>query len=51
MKDADLIQLLAPLIADLGLECLGIEYAPSDGNSLLRLYIDAADRPVTLDDC
>ena len=51
MKDEDLIQLLTPIIADLGLECLGIEYAPSRGNSLLRLYIDAADRPVTLDDC
>jgi ribosome maturation factor RimP len=51
VKDEDLIQLLTPIIADLGLECLGIEYAPSRGNSLLRLYIDAADRPVTLDDC
>jgi len=51
VKDEDLIQLLTPIIADLGLECLGIEYAPSRGNSLLRVYIDAADRPVTLDDC
>jgi ribosome maturation factor RimP len=51
VKDEDLIQLLTPIIADLGLECLGIEYAPSRGNSLLRVYIDAADRPITLDDC
>jgi len=51
VTDEELIQMLAPVIADLGLECLGIEYAPSRGNSLLRLYIDAANRPVTLDDC
>jgi len=43
--------LLAPVIADLGLECLGVEYSPSHGNSLVRVYIDAADRPVTVDDC
>lgn len=52
MKDDDLIQLLTPVIADLGFECLGIEYAPSRGNSLLRIYIDAGEeRPITLDDC
>ena len=51
MKDEDLLQLLTPLIADLGFECLGIEYAPSRGNSLLRIYIDVADRPITVDDC
>ncbi len=51
MKDAELLQLVSPAIADLGLECLGIEYAPSRGNSLLRIYIDAPERPVTLDDC
>ena len=56
MKDDELIQLITPAIADLGLECLGIEYAPSRGNSLLRVYIDVpADAPpqraVTLDDC
>jgi ribosome maturation factor RimP len=51
VKDEDLIQLINPVVADLGLECLGIEYAPSRGNSLLRVYIDVADRPVTIDDC
>lgn len=51
MKDDELLQLIHPVVADLGLECLGIEYAPSRGNSLLRVYIDAADRPVTIDDC
>jgi len=43
--------LLAPLIAELDLELLGVEYAPSSHRSLLRLYIDAADRHVTVDDC
>lgn len=51
VKDDELIALLTPVIADLGYECLGIEYAPSRGNSLLRIYIDVADRPVTVDDC
>lgn len=56
MKDDELIQLITPVIADLGLECLGIEYAPSRGNSLLRIYIDvpagtSPERAVTLDDC
>lgn len=51
MRDDELLQLLTPVIADLGFECLGIEYAPSRGNSLLRIYIDAPDRPITLDDC
>jgi ribosome maturation factor RimP len=51
VKDEELLQLIGPVVADLGLECLGIEYAPSRGNSLLRVYIDAPDRPVTIDDC
>lgn len=51
MRDDELLQLLTPVIADLGFECLGIEYAPSRGNSLLRIYIDAPERPITLDDC
>jgi ribosome maturation factor RimP len=51
MRNEELTQLLAPVIADLGLECLGVEYSPSHGNSLVRVYIDAPDRPVTVDDC
>lgn len=51
MKDDELIQLINPVVADLGLECLGIEYAPSRGNSLLRIYIDHLERPITIDDC
>lgn len=51
MRNDELTELLAPVVADLGLECLGVEYSPSHGNGLVRVYIDAADRAVTVDDC
>lgn len=49
--DADLNQLLAPVIADLGLELVGVEFSPNAGGSLLRVYIDEPERGVTIDDC
>ena len=51
MRNEELTNLLVPVIADLGLECLGVEYSPSRGNSLVRVYIESADREVTVDDC
>jgi ribosome maturation factor RimP len=51
MRNEELTELLAPVVADLGLECLGVEYSPSHGNGLVRVYIDAADRAVTVEDC
>ena len=51
MRNTELTELLAPIVAELGLECLGVEYSPSHGNSLVRVYIDALDRAVTVDDC
>ncbi|MBS0557404.1 MAG: ribosome maturation factor RimP [Proteobacteria bacterium] len=51
MFNAELTNLLAPVVADLGLECLGVEYSPSQGNGLVRVYIDAPGRAVTVDDC
>ena len=51
MRNEELTQLLTPVVADLGLECLGVEYSPSYGNSLVRVYIEATDRAVTVDDC
>ena len=42
---------VAPALADLGLECLGVEWVPGRGEGLLRLYIDNAERAVTVDDC
>jgi ribosome maturation factor RimP len=51
MRNEELTQLLVPIVADMGLECLGVEYSPSHGNGLVRVYIDAAGRAVTVDDC
>ena len=57
-KANDIVALLAPTVASLGLELLGAEYLPSAGNAMLRLYIDvpaAAEgetaRAVTIEDC
>ena len=50
-KAKEIAALLGPAINDLGLELYGVEFAPSTARSLLRLYIDVADRPVTLEDC
>lgn len=45
--------MLAPAIEDLsqGVFLWGIEFVPGSRQSLLRLYIDAVDRPVNLEDC
>jgi ribosome maturation factor RimP len=51
MKREEIENLVAPVIADLGLECLGIEFVPSGGNALLRIYIDVDGRLVTIEDC
>ncbi len=50
-KIQELEALCSPAVVDLGLELLGIEYAPSSHRSVLRIYIDAEGRHVTLDDC
>ncbi|MDQ2971449.1 MAG: ribosome maturation factor RimP [Pseudomonadota bacterium] len=42
---------VAPALGELGLECLGVEWAPGHGGDLLRLYIDRDGEPVTVDDC
>jgi len=51
MRSVELTEMLVPVVADMGLECLGVEYSPSHGNSLVRVYIDAPGRAVTVDDC
>lgn len=53
MRREEIENLLSPVVASLGLglELLGIEYVPQRGDALLRLYIDAEGRLVTLDDC
>ena len=57
-KSTDIAGLLSPTVASLGLELLGVEYLPSPGGALLRLYIDrpgadAADEAqgVGIEDC
>ena len=42
-KAQDIAQLLAPTVTSLGLELLGIEYLPSPGGALVRLYIDVPE--------
>jgi ribosome maturation factor RimP len=49
LKDR-LQDLLEPLIADLGYELVLLEFAPSTGHAMLRLFIDGPEG-ITLDDC
>jgi len=50
-KAEEIVEMLAPTVAALGLELLGIEFAPSTGNTMLRLYIDVEGRHVAIEDC
>ena len=50
-KALELKELLEPTINSLGLELLGIEFLPSLGNAMLRIYIDAPERLVAIEDC
>jgi ribosome maturation factor RimP len=50
-KAEEIRDMLAPTVEALGLELLGVEYAPSTGNAMLRLYIDKADVGVGIEDC
>lgn len=50
-KSRELVELLTPVVESVGLELLGIEYAPSSSHALLRIYIDVADRQVGIEDC
>jgi ribosome maturation factor RimP len=55
MDTQALAQRFTDVLADLGLECIGVEFSPSQGQSTLRVYLDVLDRAdgreVTLDDC
>lgn len=50
-KTEELTELLTPIVAAMGLELLGIEFAPTSGSALLRLYIDVEGRHVGIEDC
>ena len=51
MNDAELARLIEPAVTALGLELVGVERALARGGGLVRVYIDAPGRAVTLDDC
>lgn len=50
-KAEEIVELLSPTVAALGLELLGVEYAPSSNRALLRLYIDVEGRHIGIEDC
>lgn len=58
-KATEISALLAPTVASLGVELLGVEYLPSPGGAVLRLYIDVPEaeasgedaRAVGIEDC
>ena len=41
----------APIVAGLGLRCEGVEWSPSGAGGVLRVYIDADGREISVDDC
>jgi ribosome maturation factor RimP len=43
-------ELIAPVVAALGYELVGVEHVPQGRRSVLRLYIDGDDG-ITVDDC
>lgn len=51
MDTQALAQRFTEVLADLGLECIGVEFTPSQGQSTLRVYLDTEGREVNLDDC
>jgi ribosome maturation factor RimP len=53
-RQSEITALLAPTVASLQLELLGVEFVPSGAHALLRLYIDVladAQRQVSIEDC
>nr|WP_255784032.1 ribosome maturation factor RimP [Lysobacter chinensis] len=46
-KATEISALLAPTVASLGVELLGVEYLPSPGGAVLRLYIDVPEAEAT----
>jgi ribosome maturation factor RimP len=56
MDTQALAQRFTEVLADLQLECIGVEFTPSQGQSTLRVYLDVLDsgaegREVNLEDC
>jgi len=57
MQTEAIVARVAPALAELGLECLGVEWNAGHGGGLLRVYIDSlqhegdAANAVSVDDC
>ena len=57
MQTEAIVARVAPALAELGLECLGVEWNAGHGGGLLRVYIDSLDHEgdaanaVSVDDC
>lgn len=59
MDTQALAQRFSEVLADLGLQCLGVEFLPAHGQSTLRVYVDLLDktapegerREVGIEDC
>ena len=46
MDTQALAQRFSEALTDLGLECLGLEFNPSDGQSTLRIYVDLLKKEI-----
>ena len=51
MDTQALAKRFSDILADQGVECIGVEFLPSHGQSTLRVYLDVEGREVTVDDC
>lgn len=51
MDTQALAQRFSHVLVDLGLECAGVEWLPSQGQGTLRVYIEKPDQEVDIDDC
>lgn len=51
MDTQALAQRFTEVLADLGLECMGVEFIPSQGQSTLRIFLDVEGREVNVEDC
>jgi ribosome maturation factor RimP len=49
MDTQALAQRFTEVLGDLGLECIGVEFTPSQGQSTLRVYLDLLDRNGTVE--
>ncbi|HMB56653.1 MAG TPA: ribosome maturation factor RimP [Arenimonas sp.] len=50
-KAEEIVEMLTPVVASLGIELLGVEFAPTGNSAMLRLYIDVEGRKVAIEDC